>query len=201
VRAAVAGAVVGGLLAFALARALGPEPAPSPEAAAAFLDAWARHRTATYVAEGTFTRTLDGEPAFESAVRTVQRPPDRLEVLPGSATGRLEGRRVACAIEDDGALSCRAGEAVGPYGDAVAREVAIWRDQVEGARRLYDVTADGDCFVLAGAERRSTYCFDEGTGALRRSRLERGRVVDAVVMTAIRPEVTDQDLSVVTGQG
>jgi hypothetical protein len=203
VRAAVAGAVVGVLVAVVVARALGPEPAPSPAAAAAFLDAWARHRTATYVAEGTFTRTLDGEPALESAVRTVQRPPDRLELQPGSATGRLGGRRVACAVEDDGSLSCRTGERVGPYEDAVAREVAILRDQVEGPRRVYDVTEDGDCFVLelgAGGER-STYCFDGATGALVRSRIERGRLADTVVMTSVRPEVTDEDLSAVTGQG
>jgi hypothetical protein len=131
----------------------------------------------------------------------VQRPPDRLEVRPGSATGRLDGRRVACAIEDDGALSCRAGERVGPYEDAVEREVAILRDQVEGPNRLYEVTEDAGCFVLAAEGRRVTYCFDEATGALRRSTIERGRLVDTVDMSSIRPDVSDGDLSGVTGQG
>jgi hypothetical protein len=198
---ALAGALVGVVSAVALALLLGPPARPSAEAADAFLDAWARHRTATYVAEGTFTRSVEGEAVLRSAVRTAQRPPDRLEVGPGSATGRRDGRRIACAAEEDGELSCREGEAVGPYEDAVEREVAIFRDQF-GPGRLYDATADGDCFVfdLAAPDPappygdRATYCFDDATGALRRSRIDHGRVVDTVEIDTIRTDVRDEDL-------
>ena len=212
-RAALAGAVVGLVATLLLARALGPEdhdpapPQPSAAAAEAFLDGWARHRTETYVAEGTFTRTLDGQTALQSAVRTAQRPPDRLEVQPGSATGRRDGRRIACAAEEDGSLSCRTGETVGPYEDAVEREVTILREQVLGPRRLYDVTAEDGCFTLdlvaafpaAPYGSRARFCFDDATGALRSSRVERGRAVDSIEVNTIRTSVTDEDLG--TGQG
>lgn len=213
-RAGLAGLLVGLVAAVVVARATGPQEeatlpgARAPEASEAFLEAWARSRTATYAAEGVFTRSLDGEPALSAEVRTAQRPPDRLEVRPGSATGRQGGRRLACALEEGGTLACRTGEPVGPYEDAVEREVALLREQVQGPARVYDVRAAGDgCFTLvptrAGAAgqygSRAEFCFDATTGALVSSRVERGRAVDEVEMDEIRTEVTDEDLG--TGQG
>lgn len=207
--------VVGLLAAVAVARATGPEheapppPPPAEDASIEFLNAWARSRTTTYAAEGVFTRTLDGEPALEADVRTAQRPPDRLEVLPGSASGRSQGRRLACAAVEGGELSCRLGRDVGPYEEAVAREVLSLRQEVVGEDRRYDVTADGDCFVLTlvrsgtGAPygTRAEFCFDPASGALTSSRVERGRAVDTVEMGPIRTEVTDEELGGGTGQG
>jgi hypothetical protein len=209
----VAGLVVGLLATVAVARGAGPEhddavgPRPPGDAAGAFLEAWARSRTATYAAEGVFTRSFDGEPALSADVRIAQRPPDRLEVRPGSATGRSGGRRLACAVEDDGELSCRTGDPVGPYGDAVEREVDLLREQVVGPDRVYEVSDDGDCFTLVLVRRdasaqygsRAQFCFDADTGALASSRVERGPAVDEVRMGEIRTEVRDEDLG--TGQG
>lgn len=209
-RAALAGIVVGIVLAVLAALLIGPESEdqePSAAAAEAFLDAWGRSRTATYVSEGTYTRTVEGRPGLRGAIRTAQRPPDRLEVVPGSATGRIGGRQVAC-VHDGGRMACREGEAVGPYDAGVAEEVAILRQQVVGPARLYDVTDHGaGCFRLGLVRpypappygRSATFCFDGPTGALRRSRVDRGRAVDLLEVTDIRVEVADRDLG--TGQG
>ena len=202
-----AGVLVGGLLvaALVLARPVPdpPRPAAPGASAEAFLAAWRLSRTATFVTAGTYTRLIDGRPALATPTRTVQRPPDRLVAGPGSVQGRLDGRRLGCALVVDGDARCRVGEPVGPYASAVDHEVSILVRQVIGDGRLYAVSDDGPgCFALrleravpdAPYGRRARFCFDGSSGALVSSRIDRGRAVDLVEISEVRVAVTEDDL-------
>lgn len=182
-------------------------PQASREAAEAFLAAYERSRTGTYVAELVFTRTVPGRSGSLSYTqRLVQRPPDdRLLVGGGSAEGRRGGRVLRCATAPDGSASCTEGPPAGSYEEDVAGELGTLRDLVSGDRPVYEVAELGsDCFQLALAVampappygERATFCFDEATGAVRRREVVRPEATDVVEATAIRREVTDADLEV-----
>ena len=207
-----AGVLVGGLLVAVLVltrpEAERVQPGPTRASAEAFLAAWRLSRTGTFVTAGTYTRIVDGRPALAAATRTAQRPPDRLVSGAGSIQGRIDGRRLGCALATGGGASCRQGESVGPYGDAVDDELSILVSQVLGPGRLYDVSDDGPgCFVLrlgraiAGPPygQQARFCFDATSGAMVASRIDRGRAVDVVEVGEVRVDVTDADLRPPTG--
>lgn len=171
---------------------------------AAFLAAYERSRTATFVVEQRFIRTVPGRGELRYDRRLVQRPPDdRLLVGGGSAEGRLDGRIVRCSTAPDGTSQCTEGPEADAYADDVAAEVAELRDLVAGERPVYEVAAgEPGCWALrlrlaipsppygdlAG------FCFDAATGAPARLEIRRDQAVDVVEAVEIRAEVTAADL-------
>ena len=172
---------------------------------AAFLAAYERSRTATYVVEQTFTRTAPDGRSLTYERRLVQRPPDdRLLVGGGSAEGRLDGRVVRCTTSPDGTSGCTQGPPARPYDEDVVGEVAELRQLVEGGDPLYEV-ADGDdegCWTLTLVEaypsppygEEAGFCFDVDTGAPVRLEVRRQEAVDLAVTVEVRRTVTDADL-------
>ncbi len=174
-----------------------------PEDAAAFLAAWERSRTATYVVESRFVRQTRAGASTLADIRVAQRPPDRLVTGGGTLDGRLGGRRVACAADDEGVLRCRDGGEAPPYHEEVARERRDLERLVAGDQPLYAVGRDGEgCFVLRltviihappyGV--RARFCYDDATGAPTRVHVHGEDFVDRTDAIAVRAEVTDDDL-------
>ena len=189
-----------------------PEPPPATvlsgdEAVTRFLDAWERSRTGTFVMRSQFRRILTDGQRLERIVVTVQAPPEHLTIDGGSITGVLDGVRVACSVDDEGARECREGAEVenGAYSRSVDTQLETLAGYVTGPNRLYEVTVDAeDCFVLAqdrhlpaapfGTQGR--FCFDAETGALSFTEIARPEGTDRLEATEIRAEVTEADLSI-----
>lgn len=185
-----------------------PASSAPAEAAEAFVRAWERSRLATFVAIGTYERhseVSDASIASEDVV--AQRPPRRLHRQLGGVEGRDDDRLIVCPAPPPGEAEapCRLGPPGGPtYAESVATEVAGLRSFLEGPTPLYAVApGEPGCFELDlvrvdprapfGVE--ASFCFDAATGAPSRSRVRHeGGIVEVVVVTEIRTEVTDADL-------
>jgi hypothetical protein len=179
-----------------------------PVAAASFVDAWERARTATFVRTGTFERRSEVTGSvITSDDLLVQRPPDRLHRQLGGVDGRRDDRLLVCPAPVDGAEAppCQLGDEGGTtYDEDVAAEVAALRSFLVGPRPLYDVSTSGDgCFELDqtrpepraafGVEAR--FCFDGPSGAPTNSRVRyEGGIVEVVATAALRTDVVDEDL-------
>lgn len=178
----------------------------APAAIESFLDAYERSRTATYVAEQTFTRAAEDGRSISYPRRIVQRPPDdRLVIGGGQAEGRLDGMVVLCSTSPDGTSRCDEGAEADPYSEEVHEEVANLRSLVEGETAIYEVRAGEDgCWSLHLRRQVLTptygqqagFCFDEATGAPLRTDVVREGVTDTVVTEAVRTEVTAADLRI-----
>jgi hypothetical protein len=189
---------------------LRPGTRPDDGAAAAdFVEAWERARLATFVRTGTFERRSDVTgSAISSEDVLAQRPPQRVHRQLGGVDGRDDRRLISCPSPPEGATpeECTLGEPEGPsYAEDVASEVAALHTLVEGEAPVYAVgrSSDRDCFDLvqlrveprAPFGREAQFCFDEATGAPTNSRVTyEGGIVEVVVTTDLRAEVTDQDL-------
>jgi hypothetical protein len=169
-------------------------------AAQNFLDAWRRSRTATYVVDSTFVRTLpDGKDFQGGTNRIVQRPPDRLVSGLGAVEGRVGDHVVRCGTGppgDNGANKCFQGPLSTTYDEDVDVEIQALRDIVDGDHPLYTVTDFGvagrsRCFRLDRVLEflsppygdQALFCFDTATGA-------------PVVSVVERPEGTDRTLAI-----
>lgn len=184
-------------------------PAPAPDPAVRFLEAWERSRTATYRTVADFTRTSNSTDAeLTDRLVVAQRPPDRLSIDGDGATGLVDGRRLACTYRDE-ALACRDAEARRTYDQDVARQLATLESYVLGDDVTYTTTADGDCFELVLAREiiapplgtRARYCYDPATGAPTLTRIERVEADDETRTVSISAEVTDADLDPRTALG
>jgi hypothetical protein len=213
VAALAVGAVVGAGLAV-IADGGGSEPVavvpPGPDdpdetaaAAAGFLEAWERSRTATYRSVSTFTRTTADGTTVSATSTLVQRPPDRLVAQGGAVAGWLDGERRRCDPTPDG-VRCQTVDAEGGWAAEVAADLAVLTGYVTGPRPLYRVAVDAEgCFRLRLARAvlappygtRARWCFDPATGAVTRLEVVRREATDVVVATEIDPEVTDADLA------
>lgn len=189
---------------------LGP-PVVDEDVAEQFVAAWERSRLATFVASGTYERrSVVSGASIASEDVVAQRPPRRLHRQLGGVDGRDDDRLIVCpappAGEEDEPAPCRLGEPGGrTYAESVANEVAGLRSLTTGADPLYIVTAGRPgCFDLElvridprapfGVE--ASFCFDEATGAPTGSRVRHAEgVEEVVVVTDIRTDVTDADLS------
>jgi hypothetical protein len=181
------------------------------DAAERFLQARERSREATFVASGTYERhsqVTDASIASEDVV--AQRPPRRLHRQLGGVEGRDDDRLLVCpaprAGDEPDRSACRLGSPGGrTYAESVAEEVAGLRSLTEGPTPLYTVV-DGEpgCFDLDlvrvdprapfGVE--ASFCFDAATGAPAGNRVRHaGGIVEVVVVTDIRTDVTDADLT------
>jgi hypothetical protein len=179
-------------------------------AAERFAAAWERSRQATFVATGTYERHSDVTGATLSSEDVVaQMPPRRLHRQLGGIDGRDDDRVLLCpappAGQEDDPQPCQLGPHGGrTYEESVAREVEGVRSQTQGDQPLYRVRElESGCFTLEqlrvdpraafGVE--ASFCFDPGTGATSASRVRHeGGIVEVLVVTSIRTDVTDADL-------
>ncbi|MEM9203075.1 MAG: hypothetical protein AAGC53_15560 [Actinomycetota bacterium] len=158
-----------------------------PDAARDLLDAWTRWRTGTFVATGTWTRTLDERPddPLVGDVFVAQDPPQRLVVRLGS---------VVTAIDD-----------AERFERVLVAELSLIGGYVLGPERLYDVSS-GDSAGCYRAElvvpalaspwgRWAEYCFDGESGALLSATVRRQSALDVEQTRAIRAEVSPDDFS------
>lgn len=193
-----AAVVVGALLALLVARAGGPEPPPAVDA---FLTAWRRSLTGTYVVHQVVERRLVSGRTFSSEVTLAQRPPDRIRVDSSGTEGRVGGRRFGC-VPDGG---CRFGGDAPSYAKDVDDEMRLLRAIVASETPLYAVTysdvGDG-CFLLTLRARvlappygeDTTFCFDAASGALRTSIVHRAEATDTTTTVDLRVDVRPSDL-------
>lgn len=189
---------------IALVAACADDEEAAPDPVESFLAAYERSRTATFVAEQTFTRAAADGRSISYPRRLVQRPPDdRLVVGGGQAEGRLDGRVVLCSTSPDGASRCDEGAEALPYDEEVATEVDDLRALVEGEAALYEVRpGEPGCWSLHLVRQvltppygdRAGFCFDEATGAPLRTDVQRDDVTDTVVTQEVRSTVTAADL-------
>lgn len=170
-----------------------------------FLDAYERSRQATFALARTFTRTFPDGRSLAYDERLVQAPPDdRLLIGAGTASGRLDGRILRCAVTPAGANRCFQGAEAEPWDDEVAREVDDLGSLVLGPDRAYDVESgpDDGCFTLVLAievlappyGERAVFCYDETTGAPTRIEIHRAEASDVRETVELRAEVTEADL-------
>jgi len=182
----------------------GPTVPPVDDAAAdAFVDAWRRSLTGTFVVVSAFERETRAGGTFSSETVTAQRPPDRVVTGAGSVDARIDGRLVACASDPDGVLRCRDGGPAPPYEALVEGRIGRIAELVQGEQPLYAVDAPGDgCFRLRlraslpappyGLLAR--FCFDGRTGAPTSSEIRREDSVDRTTVTRLSEEVSEEDL-------
>jgi hypothetical protein len=174
-----------------------------------FVEAWERARLATFVRTGTFERRSDVTGSSISSEDVLaQRPPQRLHRQLGGIDGRDDRRALTCPSPPEGSPpeACTLSEPSGPsYDEDVAREVAALHALVAGDAPVYAIGRGGDpgCFELvqrrieprAPFGREARFCFDAATGAPANSRVEyEGGIVEVVVVTDLRSDVTDADL-------
>lgn len=180
-----------------------------PDPAAGFAAAWERSREATFVASGTYERSSEVTGATLSSEDVlVQRPPQRVHHQLGGTEGRDDDRLLVCPAPPAGSEErepCRLGPPSGvSYAASVTREVEGVRSLTAGDDPLYEVSDAGPgCFDLrlrrvdprAPFGVAASFCFDDATGAPVSSRvLHEGGIVEVVVATSIRVEVTEADL-------
>ena len=160
-----------------------PSVEHDPDAALALIDAWTSRRTGTYVATGTWTRTVDGRTdPLVGEIYVAQDPPRRYALRLGAELVDInDPERFQTLLVDELAL-------VGGY--------------VTGDTRLYAVGhAAPGCFhvelvVAALASpwgRWAEYCFDDATGALVSARVRRQSAVDVERIDQLRGDVTEAD--------
>ncbi|HEY8059451.1 MAG TPA: hypothetical protein VID94_11895 [Acidimicrobiales bacterium] len=189
---------------------LRPGARPDGGAAAAdFVDAWERSRTATFLRTGTFEKRSEVTgSAISSEDVLAQRPPERLHRQLGGVDGRDDRRVISCPSPPEGEppQECTLGEPSGSsYDEDVAAEVAALEALVAGPEPVYAVghSSDPGCFDLV--QRRveprapwgyeATFCFDEATGAPTNSRVAfEGGVVEVIAVTDVTADVSDEDL-------
>lgn len=187
----------------------GGEPAADALAVAeAFVEAWERSRTATFLTVGTYERHSEVTGATITSQDVVaQRPPRRIHRQLGGVDGRDDDRVIVCPAPPAGQEPepCRFGPSGGvSYERSVAREVAGVRSLTTGPDPLYRVAAaDPGCFDLdllrvdprAPFGVAASFCFDAETGAPASRRVEHeGGIVEVLTVTAITASVTDRDL-------
>ncbi|MBA2282425.1 MAG: hypothetical protein H0W25_14535 [Acidimicrobiia bacterium] len=173
----------------------------------AFVAAYERSRTASFVIGQTFSRSAGDRGELAYGVRVAQRPPDdRLTVGGGTAAGKVDGLVVRCVTEPSGTSECFDGGAAAADAPVVAAEVEDLRRLVTGDPAPYLVAVDADgCFELTLQVRfpsapyglEAMFCFDDASGAPTRVRVDHGEdIVDDTVTDRIRTDVTDADFRV-----
>lgn len=178
-----------------------------PEAATELMAAWLRWRTATFIADGTWSRTLDagGQP-LTGPVHIVQDPPRRLVQRLGSTVELFDDAVASCEPADDGTdpvAPCVSGSSGLTYQQRVDSELALVRAYVTGESRIYDTgrgLIDG-CYraelnaAALGSPwgRWAEFCFDPASGALLSSRIRRQSAIDVEFDEVTSTVVADSD--------
>lgn len=155
-----------------------------PDAAADLIDAWAAWRTGTFVAAGTWTRTIDGraDDPLTGDVYLAQDPPRRYVVRLGAQIFDID--------EPD------------RFDSLVIAELGLVGGYVFGDGRLYDVArVNESCFhaelvvprLASPWGRWAEYCFDGESGAMVSARVRRQSAIDVETNVVLSTEVTDAD--------
>jgi len=178
--------------------------------AADLIAAWSRWRSATFVVDGTWSRTLDagGQP-LSGPVHIVQRPPRRLVQRLGSTVELFDDSVASCESTGDGAdpsAPCVAGSTGLTYQQRVDSELSLVRGYVTGESRLYDIgrglirgcyRAELNAVALGSPWGRwAEFCFDPVSGALLSSRIRRQSAVDVEIDKVTSTLVADSDFPV-----
>lgn len=215
---AAVGVVVGGLLGWGLSALLNAGDGdndgdsmplapieslyPDDQAAnaEAFLEAWSRHRMATYRAELTFSRELSNGQRIDAERIVLQQPPRRAIRQSGSVTEvGSEDSSVCEPIGDSTVCTRHAGT---DYELEVAHEVAAWRTAITGELPAYAITVSSPgCFELQLAQpmadppygELSHVCFDDETGALESRQVFRANATEIEQATSLTATVTEAD--------
>lgn len=207
VAVALAGLVAACVVSFAIGT---PPRSPRGEPAArAFLATWRESRTATFVVEHRFTRTLPDGDRLEQSSRVVQRPPDdRLLIGFGTASGRVDGRVVRCAGAPGSGPRCLTSVVATPYDEEVQAELDALAGTILGDQAAYRVIelSDGPerCFRLDLAIAlpsppygdHALFCFDRANHAPVLTVVERPEAIDRTEAVTVRTTVFDADLAV-----
>ncbi|MFN8040998.1 MAG: hypothetical protein U0Q07_17410 [Acidimicrobiales bacterium] len=202
---AVAGVVVGAVVVAALV-ATGVLSIPRRDEGdprAAFLAAYERSRTGTFVVESDFERRMDSGAVLSSAQLVAQRPPDRVVRQFGGIDGIVDGRSVLCTTSPDGGFACSAAGGARDYQAELRQELDNLRGYVTPPAPIYRVErADAGCFelhqVIVYADPPfgsfARFCFDERTGALIGVERRLDNATETLAATSVRSEVTTDDL-------
>jgi len=175
----------------------------SPEAAAAFVDAWERSRTETYLSGSLLRRTLSSAATMELPIVVAQRPPDRVVSTGGSVQADVGGENTVCDEQLDGMVQCLPGGTASDYAAGVAAEVETLQGYFEGDTPIYRVAQSGACFDLrltAAIQappygQNARFCFDAASGAPSLQRIERVEGTDEVTLVTVRTDVSDDDIA------
>lgn len=201
---AVAAIGAGGILAAVLVGVvLAPdrdEARPGTDTAAEFVTAWERWRRAD-VSYVEVTTRRSGERSATARVEVAQRFPDRVVRDGTQISARLNGRRIGCGPNADGATACLDNGGISPV-EELRVELDRFVERTEGSSPRYRLSAlGGGCyrFRLTVDEfrppwgRRWDVCFDRATGVVRREEITRGEVVITTRRIEIE-RVSDSDL-------
>lgn len=173
------------------------------EAAVAFVEAWERSRTATFLTGSLLTRTTEVG-MLEIPIVVAQRPPDRVISSGRSTEGTVGGEQRVCDEQLDGLVHCGVTSTPGEsFEEKVAAEVAVLRSYFEADLPLYAVAGSGSCFDLRLTRavhappfgQSARFCFDAASGAPQLQRIERPEGTDVVVLVSVRTDVTEEDLA------
>lgn len=198
----------------------GSVPLPeTEEAAEAFMAAWERSRRAEHIVVSEWHRSTSAGAAVTETRVFAQRLPDRIRSGAHNRSGRVGNVVYTCdrlpitaeqldAGDATPEVECRSNE-LDPEAAAeldpaamVAEEVELMRRHVEGTYPLYRVSQEANCFHLRLGRLmlvppygyRTTYCFDEESGAVQSLKVERAEGTDTEELRWVTTEVTDDDL-------
>jgi len=190
-----------------------PFPAVDHDSAAAsdLIAAWSSWRSATFIVDGTWTRTLDagGLQPLSGPVHIVQRPPRRVVQRLGSTVELFDDSVASCEPTGDGAdpaAPCVAGSTGMTYQQRVDSELVLVGGYVTGESRIYDIgrglivgcyRAELNAVALGSPWGRwAEFCFDPVSGALLSSRVRRQSAVDVEIDKVTSTVVVDSDFPV-----
>jgi hypothetical protein len=179
------------------------------DAGDAFVQAWTRSRSSSFVVDSSWQRQLDDGSVLDAAERLVQAPGRRIVRQFGGITGELDGRSIDCYTTPGSGFQCAPGQATPQtFDQGVATEAADITDAIRspGGPRYRVRTDDHGCFELTQTRaypdptfgRSAVLCFDEDTGALRSSERHFDGVVERIDAVGIRTQLqpSDFDLTV-----
>jgi hypothetical protein len=176
---------------------------PLPDASDAFVSAFERSLEGTYLVRATFTRVLTDGRTMTSNAGVAQRPPDTIRRGFGGLSGSVDGHQVVCSTQADGRFHCGPGAVAPDHADVVRQDLANLRSYFTAPALYRAVQTDPDCFELTQARPSGVvpygsfarFCFDPETGAIRLLKQDLEGATDTFEATLVRPDVTDQDLS------
>jgi hypothetical protein len=178
----------------------------SSEAADAFVEAWERSRTETYLSGSLLRRTLSNSTVLELPIVVAQRPPDRVVSTGGAVQGSVDGENQVCDEQLDGLVRCRSIGDAEDYDASVESDVATLQGYFTGPTPVYRVSQEGQCFNLrltAAIQappygQNARFCFDEVSGAPSLQLIERLEGTDEVTLVSVRTDVSDADIAAVS---
>lgn len=175
----------------------------SPEAADAFVEAWERSRTSTYLSGSLLRRTISSSMTMELPIVVAQRPPDRVVSTGGSVQSDVGGENTVCDEQLDGIVRCGSGGSADDHDERVEAEIETLRSYFDTDTPVYRVSQSGMCFDLrltAALQappygQNARFCFDDVSGAPTLQRVERAEGTDEVTLVTVRTDVSDDDIA------